>query len=106
MDRKAVIKKHLITAIKEKGFPNGYVEDEADFYAGFFIDKEGKITAIGYAKDFMSDKVPDVNNIKLEDLTIVELAKLLECGLVETDKDYKLMKGTVDQDQQEEPMEA
>ena len=105
MNRKAIIKKQLIVAIKEKGFPNGYVEDEADFYAGFFIDKDGKITALGYAKDPILDKVEDLNNIKLEDMAIVELAKLLEYGLVETDKDYKLMKGTVDQEL-EEPMEA
>ena len=104
MDRKAVIKKHLITAIKEKGFPNGYVEAEADSNAGFFVDKDGKIIALGYAKDFMSERVKDIDNITFEDMTIVELAKLLECGLVETDKDYILMKGTVDEEQQEEPM--
>jgi hypothetical protein len=106
MDRKAVIKKHLITAIKEKGFPNGYVEDEADFYAGIFIDENEKIHAVGYAKDFISDKGVDLDNIKLEDLTIVELAKLLENGCVVEDKDYKHMKATVDEDLKAEPVEA
>ena len=73
------IKKILIKEIKKIGFPVGFLNGEADGYAGYYVENEDKVVALEYAEQ-ASD---------LMRLSLTNLATLLENGVRPNQKGKK-----------------
>ena len=76
----------LIDGIKKKGFPIVFIRGEADGSYGIWALSEGKVIVKGYAKDEYGKQ-----NISLKELSLVDLASLLEKGEKEESQYYQDM---------------
>jgi hypothetical protein len=75
-------KKMLIGAIVLRGFPVGYSRNEADGGYGIIANSPFSLRFMGYAEDMLTAK-------SLIELSLVDLAYLLEEGITPKDKDWK-----------------
>lgn len=74
-------KEQMIRLLKQKGFPILFIRGEADGYYGIKVVSETEIIGYEYADDYAGKEI--------HDLSLVDLAHLLETGLTPKDKDYK-----------------
>ena len=82
-DKKELITRLLVSILKERGFPVGYLESEADSYFGYYIKNEDTVIPLDYAIDFQES-----NPEHISQLPISILANLLDKGQYKTDKDF------------------
>jgi hypothetical protein len=78
--KKDELKKLLINEIKKLGFPVAFVAQEADGYAGYYVENENKVIELG-------DYTEPARVIM--DLSLVSLAMLIENGVRPTEKNKK-----------------
>lgn len=69
------IKNEIIKKILDRGLPVGYLRGEADSNYGVIIKKDRTVVLIGYAVEFSEYKT-------LEDLSLIDLAYLLETPIL------------------------